>query len=82
MGIALHEALLNALFHGNLEVSSELRESGETVYLEVAEQIATTIYVFSEEHRIVASGAPDEILSDHDLLHRCNLAHYHTHQRV
>jgi DNA-binding NarL/FixJ family response regulator len=38
VGIALHEALLNALFHGNLEVSSELREMGESVYLELAEQ--------------------------------------------
>jgi len=33
--------------------------------------------VFNEEHQIIASGTPEEILSDHDLLHRCNLAHYH-----
>ncbi|PYV91797.1 MAG: hypothetical protein DMG05_06270 [Acidobacteria bacterium] len=38
VGIALHEALLNALFHGNLGVSSELREMGENLYLELAEQ--------------------------------------------
>jgi cobalt/nickel transport system ATP-binding protein len=45
--------------------------------LNIAAQIATKIYVFSEEHQIIASGAPDDILSDHDLLHRCNLGHYH-----
>ena len=28
-GIALEEALLNAVYHGNLEVSSELREGGD-----------------------------------------------------
>ena len=28
LGVALEEALANALFHGNLEVSSDLRESG------------------------------------------------------
>lgn len=46
--------------------------------LGLAEEIANTIYVFSEDHRIVAAGTPQQILSDHDLLHRCNLYHYHT----
>jgi cobalt/nickel transport system ATP-binding protein len=45
--------------------------------LGLAEEIATLIYVFSEEHRVVASGPPDKILGDHKLLHRCNLYHYH-----
>lgn len=47
--------------------------------LAVAEQIATRICVFSEEHQIAASGDPQEILDDHELLHRCNLSHYHVH---
>jgi cobalt/nickel transport system ATP-binding protein len=60
----------------------EQRRVGKTVItathdLMVAEQIATTIYVFEEDHHIVASGAPGEILADHDLLHRCNLSHFH-----
>jgi len=60
------------------------RQQGKTVIiathdLDIAEEIASKIYVFSEEHQIVASGTPEEILSDHDLLHRCNLAHYHAH---
>jgi cobalt/nickel transport system ATP-binding protein len=67
-----------------VEFILEQRKIGKTVItathdLEVAEQIATTIYVFDEEHHIVRSGEPKEILSDHDLLHRCNLAHYHAH---
>jgi len=46
--------------------------------LALAEEIATRIHVFSEDHRIVASGEPGEILGNHDLLHQCNLYHYHT----
>lgn len=45
--------------------------------LEIAEKIATTIHVFDEQHSIVASGEPAEILYDHELLHRCNLVHFH-----
>ncbi len=38
VGVALHEGLLNALFHGNLEVNSELREAGEAEYLALASE--------------------------------------------
>jgi len=37
VGIALQEALTNALFHGNLEVSSELRQEDERLFLKEAE---------------------------------------------
>jgi CheY-like chemotaxis protein/anti-sigma regulatory factor (Ser/Thr protein kinase) len=36
--IALEEALLNAIFHGNLELSSDLRQDGEEAYYRLAEQ--------------------------------------------
>ncbi len=36
-GIALGEALMNALYHGNLEVSSILRNSDERAYFDLAE---------------------------------------------
>ncbi|HEU0006760.1 MAG TPA: ATP-binding protein [Terriglobia bacterium] len=36
--VALHEGLLNAMYHGNLEVSSELREAGEAAFIAAAEQ--------------------------------------------
>jgi CheY-like chemotaxis protein/anti-sigma regulatory factor (Ser/Thr protein kinase) len=36
--IALEEALLNAIFHGNLEMSSDLRQDGEEAYYRLAEE--------------------------------------------
>jgi CheY-like chemotaxis protein/anti-sigma regulatory factor (Ser/Thr protein kinase) len=36
--IALEEALLNAIFHGNLELSSDLRQDGEEAYYRLAEE--------------------------------------------
>jgi anti-sigma regulatory factor (Ser/Thr protein kinase) len=38
VGVALQEALVNALFHGNLEVDSELRQDGRDRFEELAEQ--------------------------------------------
>jgi CheY-like chemotaxis protein/anti-sigma regulatory factor (Ser/Thr protein kinase) len=35
VGIALHEALINAMHHGNLEIGSEMRETGGDVYREL-----------------------------------------------
>ena len=37
IGIALEESLLNAMYHGNLELSSDLRQDGSNTY----EQLAT-----------------------------------------
>jgi CheY-like chemotaxis protein len=38
IGIALEEALLNAIYHGNLEVSSELRQQGDEAFHKLARQ--------------------------------------------
>ena len=38
IGIALEEAIRNAVYHGNLEVSSDLREDGENAYEALAEE--------------------------------------------
>jgi CheY-like chemotaxis protein/anti-sigma regulatory factor (Ser/Thr protein kinase) len=38
IGIALEEALLNALYHGNLEISSELRQGDDSAFYELAVQ--------------------------------------------
>ena len=38
LGIALEEALLNSLYHGNLEVSSELREEDESEFYGLVER--------------------------------------------
>ena len=63
----------------------KLRAEGRTVItathdLDVAMQIASQVRVFDEDHRLVASGPPQEILTNHELLHRCNLSHYHMRQ--
>lgn len=60
----------------------EQRKIGKTVItathdLDIAEKVATKIYVFDEEHHIVASGQPSDVLYNHELLHQCNLIHYH-----
>jgi CheY-like chemotaxis protein len=38
VGVALEETLLNAMYHGNLDVSSELREGGEERYHQLADE--------------------------------------------
>jgi CheY-like chemotaxis protein len=38
VGIALEEALLNAIYHGNLELGSELRQDGSDAYQRLAAQ--------------------------------------------
>jgi anti-sigma regulatory factor (Ser/Thr protein kinase) len=37
IGMALHEALLNAIYHGNLELDSELRQDDERRFYNLAE---------------------------------------------
>ncbi len=38
VGVALHEALSNALYHGNLEVSSDLRQDDERLFYHLAKE--------------------------------------------
>jgi DNA-binding response OmpR family regulator len=38
VGVALEEALLNAIYHGNLELSSDLRQDGSDTFQRLAEQ--------------------------------------------
>jgi cobalt/nickel transport system ATP-binding protein len=68
-----------------VELLYELHEAGKTIVLathELAELDRTCerCLVFSEEHRLVAEGAPGEILGDNDLLLRVNLVHVHAHR--
>ncbi|MEZ6067959.1 MAG: ATP-binding protein [Planctomycetaceae bacterium] len=42
VGVALEEALLNAAYHGNLEVSSSLRETDHSAYYDLARRRAET----------------------------------------
>jgi cobalt/nickel transport system ATP-binding protein len=50
--------------------------------LEIVPDIADRVLVFGEDHRLVAQGAPRDILSDRALLLRCNLVHEHRHRHA
>ena len=70
-----------------VEFILEQRKAGKTIItathdLVIAEEIASLISVFTEDHQIAASGQPADILDDHDLLHRCNLSHFHAHSKT
>jgi cobalt/nickel transport system ATP-binding protein len=47
--------------------------------LDIVPLIANRVLVLGEERRVLASGTPDEILGDRDLLIRANLIHEHLH---
>lgn len=55
IGIALEEALRNALYHGNLEVSSSLREGDERAYYALAEERSVTPPYCGRRIHIMAS---------------------------
>ena len=62
----------------------EAEESGKTVVtathdLHVVSEIARRVLVIGEDRRILASGTPEEILSDRSLLLAANLVHLHRH---
>lgn len=48
--------------------------------LTIVDAIADRVFVFNEEHQMVAEGTPSEILSNEALLVECNLMHEHRHQ--
>lgn len=64
----------------------ELNKAGKTLItcthnLDIVEEIADRVLVFSEDHNIIAQGSPQEILSNKELLLAVNLIdeHYHIH---
>lgn len=61
IGIALDEALVNALFHGNLEVSSDLREDDDTAYYDLIKQRAKELPYSDRRVHVNAKITADEI---------------------
>lgn len=73
--------------HWLMELIDELNGAGKTIVLAThdlasLETLADRCIVFNEEHRIVADGAPEDILGDRRLLLSVNLIHHHTHRHV
>ena len=65
------------------DLIERLGASGRTIVhathdLEALHVLADRCVVFSEDHRVVAAGTPDEILADRDLLLSVNLIHERT----
>ena len=63
----------------------QLHEAGKTIVhathdLHVLDRIATRCLVFSEQHQVLRSGTPQEILADRKLLLATNLVHEHSHR--
>ena len=68
-----------------LDLIMQANDKGKTIItsthdLHIVEEIADTVYVFSQEKKIVASGRPDIILKDMALLQAHNLMHIHRHR--
>jgi cobalt/nickel transport system ATP-binding protein len=67
-----------------MELIVELNRAGKTIVLAThdlatLDTLADRCVVFSEDHRIVAEGPPEEILGRRDLLLGVNLIHEHSH---
>jgi anti-sigma regulatory factor (Ser/Thr protein kinase) len=54
VGIALEEAILNAVYHGNLEVSSRLKEKGDGPFLSLARERRRTEPYASRRVRVLS----------------------------
>ena len=68
--------------HWLIELIDALRTAGKTVItttheLSVVAKISSRVLVITEDHTIAADGTPDEIIADHELLHKANILHLH-----
>ena len=68
-----------------MELIVELNEAGKTIVLathdlDTLQLIADRCVVFSEEHRIIGVGPPEDILDNRELLLGVNLIHEHSHR--
>jgi CheY-like chemotaxis protein/anti-sigma regulatory factor (Ser/Thr protein kinase) len=61
VGVALREALINAIHHGNLEVSSALREGDDKAYFDLVAQRARQSPYCERRLRVVARERPGEV---------------------
>jgi CheY-like chemotaxis protein/anti-sigma regulatory factor (Ser/Thr protein kinase) len=62
VGVALEEAMLNAYYHGNLDLNSELRERDHMAYYELARQRTGEAPYCERRITVEASFSPDEVV--------------------
>jgi CheY-like chemotaxis protein len=62
VGVALREALVNAIFHGNLEVPSSLREDGGDAFEKLAEQRQRELPYRGRRVRLWVRETADEVI--------------------
>ncbi|MGA7827376.1 MAG: ABC transporter ATP-binding protein [Geobacteraceae bacterium] len=65
-----------------IELIEQLRKAGKTIVtttheLSLAARISSRVLVLTEEHTIAADGTPQEVISNHELLHKANILHEH-----
>ena len=60
VGVAVEEALLNAYYHGNMEVSSELRDGDTNAFYELARQRALEAPYWDRTIHVTAKYTPHE----------------------
>ena len=68
-----------------IDLLLKANEEGKTIVtsthdLHIVEEISDTVYVFSQEKKIIKSGPPGMILNDIALLQANNLVHIHSHR--
>jgi cobalt/nickel transport system ATP-binding protein len=70
-----------------IELMVQLNASGKTIVhathdLDTLDRIASRCVVFGEDHRVVTTAAPAEVLGDRELMLATNLVHEHLHRHV
>ncbi len=65
-----------------IELVGQLRKAGKTIItttheLSLAAQISSRVLVLTEEHAIAADGTAQEVIRNHELLHKANILHEH-----
>jgi cobalt/nickel transport system ATP-binding protein len=70
-----------------VEILQEAHVAGRTIVfathdLHLVEELADEVHVFGRDHRLVRSGPPESILSDHPFLLSQNLVHIHVHRHT
>ncbi|MGQ9697553.1 MAG: energy-coupling factor ABC transporter ATP-binding protein [Armatimonadota bacterium] len=68
-----------------LDLIWELGAEGKTILaathdLSIVHEIADRAYILGEDHRLLAEGPPEQVLSDEALLVKANLVHIHSHR--